>query len=37
MTLEYATADEGIEPPFSEAANEFVGPFPDVWEPEGLH
>lgn len=31
----YATADEGIEPPLSEAVDALVGPLPGVGEPEG--
>ena len=36
VTVDCATADEGLEPPLSEAADQLVGPFADVGEPEGL-
>ena len=37
VTVDYATADEGIQRPLSEAADELVDPLPDVGEPVGLH
>ena len=36
VTVDYATLDEGIEPPLSEAAEEFVGPLRGVGEPAGF-
>ena len=36
VTVDYATADEGIEPPLPEVVLDLVGQLPDVREPEGL-